>query len=395
MKKIFILLLVLVSSFYFIFSLRTHLFFSLDDFTILAYFKTHSFRTMVEQFLLYGDPWGFHKIIGYLNLRLLYLSFGTNPLPYIINNQVLQTANVVILFLIISKLTQDNPKAFILALIFNSLYLYYFSNVHEYLVTFFCLLTIRFYQDSHFRLALSFFFLALFSKEIALSLPLFLLAVTLFQKKSLKPLFPFFSLATLYFAYQLAFVVAREPVNANHPYAIVTNPQTIWQNLHFYFPPAWFFVIIVPSVLIAHRRVYLLLLPALLALFPALVLKNRQETYYLYLPLAYLCLYLAAILPRFHLKTSVVFGAIILLLGGRKLLPPLARQNFINWQKHSVEQVVDLVAKKLESEPNTSTIIIDKSKLERDAVLMLESGTLDLFLPISLAARYHSTKVVY
>ena len=184
-------------------------------------------------------------------------------------------------------------------------------------------------------------------------------------------------------------------MNPDHIYATSTHLVTIWQNLRFYLSTSWLIVIGASLFFAFRRRAILLLICALLTLFPALILLNRQETYYLYLPLAYLCLYLALLFPGLRPKTSVLYIAVFLLLGGRKLLPPLARQEFTNWQKHSVGQVISLVRNKLETDPNVTQIAIDDTKLERDARLMLESDTVDLFLPSSLAKKYHSVKVVY
>ncbi len=395
MKRAFIILLLFFSFLYLFFSIKTHLFFSQDDFAVLAYFKSHSVGEMVREFFFYGDIWGFHKVLGYLNLRLLYDLFGVWDLPYILNNQFLHAGNLILLFLVISQLTEDNFKAFLFSLIFNSLYLYYFSNVHEYLATFLTLLSVYSYVKSHTRLALVCFFLALSAKEIAMSLPLLLFSITFFQRKSFQPLFSFFSLALFYFAYQLAFLVTKAPVDPDHPYATTVQISTIWHNLRFYLSTHWLLVISTSLGFVFRRRTFLFLLTALLTFFPALVLKNRQEGYYLYLPLAYLCLYLALTFPKFQLKTSIIFLTVFFFLGGRKILPPIAHRDFTNWQKYSLDQVVSSVASKLENEPSAKEIFIDKSKLERDALLMLESGTTDLFLPVSLADKYRAVKVVY
>jgi hypothetical protein len=262
-------------------------------------------------------------------------------------------------------------------------------------VTFFSLLSIYLYLRSRQHIALISFLFALASKEIALGVLLFLLSLTLFQRKKIKPLFPFFSLAIFYFAYQLAFLVTKEPVGTDHSYATTSSLPIVWRNFRFYLSTPWLLVIGVSLIFAPRRRALLFFTTALLTLFPALILRNRQETYYLYLPLAYLCLYLAILFPNLRPKTSVLYIAVFLLLGGRQLLPPIAHQDFTNWQKHSIEQIISLVRNKLETDPDVTQIAIDNAKLERDARLMLESDTVDLFLPISLAKKYHTVKVVY
>src|SRR3989344_5055309 len=69
--------LVFLSFLHLFFALRTHVFFSGDDFAVLAYIRAHTALDMTRTFLTQGDIWGFKKILGYLFLkypRYLYLS---------------------------------------------------------------------------------------------------------------------------------------------------------------------------------------------------------------------------------------------------------------------------------------------------------------------------------
>lgn len=370
MKKVLILFLLAVSSLYLLFSIRTNVFFSQDDFSVLAYFKSHTTIAMIRQFLLYGDLWGFHKIIGYLNLRFLYLFFGVNPVAYIVNNQIIHSANVILLFLILSLLSKDQSKAFFFAIIFNSLYLFYFSNVHEYLVTFFCLLSIYLFLNSRPRLSLLIFMLALLTKEIALSLPLILLSTDYIQNKKNKSMIPFFVLAVLYLIFQLGFIFAKITAFDN-PYATSFYLLSLWRNFLFYIPLPWLVVFVVTLIFSARKKTLLFFITALLTLAPALILKNRHEEYYLYLPLTYFCFFLCLTFPIFSRSSLVIFIAVFFILGGRKLLPPFARQEFTNWQKDSIDRTLGSIA---------AGVPPDIEKLERDAKLMMETDTFDLFL---------------
>lgn len=366
-----IVLLLAVSSLYLLFSIRTNVFFSLDDFSILAYFKSHSTIAMIRQFLLNGDLWGFHKIIGYLNLQFLYSFFGVNPVAYIINNQIIHSANVILLFLILSLLSKDRPKAFFFAIIFNSLYLFYFSNVHEYLVTFFCLLSIYLYLNSRPHLSLLIFGLALLTKEIALSLPLILLSTDYIQNKKKKSVIPFYVLAVFYLIFQSSFIFAKI-AGSDNPYATSFHLSSLWRNFLFYIPPSWLVVFAVTLIFSVRMKSLLFFIAALLTLAPALILKNRHEEYYLYLPLAYFCFFLGTTLPKLSRNSLIIFIVVFFLLGGRKLLPPIARQEFTNWQKDSIDRALESIA---------VGIPPDIEKLERDAKLMIETNTFDLFLP--------------
>ena len=316
--------------------------------------------------------WGFHKIVGYLNLRFLYSFFGVNPVAYIINNQIIHSANVVLIFLILNLLSKDNLKAFFFAIIFNSLYLFYFSNVHEYLVTFLCLLSIYFYLNSRLRLSLVIFLLALLTKEIALGLPLILLSINYFRNKKTTSLMPFYILALFYLIFQLGFIFAKTAGNPDSPYATTFHLPSLWRNFLFYIPLPWLTVFTATLIFSARKRTFLFFIFAILTLAPALILKNRHEGYYLYLPLAYLCIFLGLTLPKFSRTFLIIYVAIFFLFGGRKLLPPIAHQEFTNWQKDSIDNALESIA---------AGKLPDGEKLERDAKLMIETNTFDLFLP--------------
>lgn len=384
-----IILLLFISSFHLLFAIRTQLYFSLDDFAVLAYFKTHPTSEMVRQFLIRGDIWGFHKILGYLDLRLLFHFFGVSAFPYILNNHLLHVGNVLLLFLISKYLTGDNLKAFFFSLVFNSLYLLYFSNVHEYLVTLLSLGSVYCYvRYSRYHLSLLFFALALLTKEVAIFVPLILFALVHYQKKPWRNLLPFFYLGILFASYQLAFMEGRAKLPATHPYTITFFLPTIWRNLRFYLNSRWLILLGVSLVLFFRRRTLLFLATALLTLGPALILVNRHEIYYLYLPLAYLCLFLALTLPSFRLKTIPLYLILFVLLGGRGLLPPIARHDYPNWQKDSVDRALGLVESTLTKTPNAKEINFGQITLERDAQQMLEQNAVSLFLPKPIAQKY-------
>jgi hypothetical protein len=61
-----------------------------------------------------------------------------------------------------------------------------------------------------------------------------------------------------------------------------------------------------------------------------------------------------------------------IIFGGRSVLPKIARQEFPNWQKESMKQVLDRV--------ESGSRDFSDLNLERDAKLMIGSGTTDLFV---------------
>ncbi len=384
-----VLLLLLLSGLHLLYAWRTQLYFSQDDFTVLAYFKTYPVWIMIRQFLIRGDPWGFHKLLGYLNLRLVYDLFGVQPWPYIINNHLLQTANVLLLYLITVRLTGERAKAFFLAIIFNATYLLYFSNVHEYLVTTLSLSTIyAFLTAGKRRWSVVLFVLALLTKEVAASLPLVLTAINISQRRSIRAVMPFWLLAGVYGLWQLSFASVRLTLPADQPYATTFQVSTWWRNLQLYLSPHWAVLLLCSLVLIWHRRSFWLLITFLVTLFPALMLKNRHEYYYWYLPSVYLMFYLGITIPQFNLRTWPLYVAIFFWLGGRQLLPIVARKTYPNWQLASIRQVLTQVQSSLKNNPETEEIDFATLKLERDARLLLDSNVIDLFLPATISAHY-------
>jgi len=345
---------------------------------------------MVKQFLARGDMFGFRKILGYVNLKLLFDLFKINPLPYLISNHLIHTFNLIFLFLIVKHLTKRSFAAFFISVIFNKFYLFYFSNVHEYLVCFFCLLTIYLFFKFPKRpyLSLTAFLLALLTKEIAFTLPLLLFSLTFIQKTSKKGLIPFFFLLALYFLNQLRFLLSGNTLPPNQSYAVSLKLATIRYNLLFYFKPAVLLLSIIPPFLTKKFKSFPVLLIAILTLAPMLVFKNRREIYYLYLPMSYFLIYFSLHLPKLSVKTIPVFALIFLIFGGRQVLPKIARQNFPNWQKVSLENVTSCVKSTLKNNPESMEINISHIHLERDARAMLEYNVIDLFLPKFLSEQY-------
>ncbi len=130
---------------------------------------------------------GYRPVQG-LYMYLLYHLFGFNPDGYHWAHNLLHAANAVLLFLIAAKVSKRWRFAFIAALIYAVLPNYslavFWHAVVDPLAAFFYLLTIllwtRYLDTRHARdyvLAFCAFVFALFSKEIAIFLPLFLFLI--------------------------------------------------------------------------------------------------------------------------------------------------------------------------------------------------------------------------
>lgn len=386
-----ITLLVFLSSLHLLYAIRTSLYFSVDDFGVLSYIRNHSSANIFTNFLINGDLFGFRKILGYEVMKLLFDFFRVNPLPYILTNHFFQLTNLILLFFIIKFLTKNSFSAFFISMLFNKVYLFYFSNIHEYLACFFALLTILLFLKYPKRLYLSLttFVLALMSKELAFSIPFILASLAFVKKINIKSVLPFFWVLVVYCIYQLSFVLkgAGLPKN-NGSYQISLNPNQLLSAFIFYFPVASILLIAALIALQKKFDVLWLAVSIVLTILPALFLNNRHEAYYIYIPFAYFAILLSLLLPKITFKNFILYIAIIFVFGGRGVFPVVARQNYPNWQKVSMENVLSRVEAALTDNPKAKEIVLKDIYLERDARLMLRSGTLDLFLPENISSKY-------
>lgn len=384
-------LLALLALWHLIFALRTQVYFSQDDFAVFAYFKQYSPLKLFWRFLTFGDIWSFHKVIGFINFRILFHFFGTNHLAYLLHNHILHTLNLFLVYLIIIFFTKDYFKPLFFSIIFNRLYLSYFSNVHEYLVTLFSLLSIYiFFRFPKYRfVSVLSFILGLLTKEVALAVPLMLWALIRPKDLKIKQLFPYLVVSFLYLIYQFSFIQKKASLPADHPYLLCFQAQCWINNLRFYLSSGELLLIFISLFLSFSRKTYWILIASLFSLIPALLLKQRLETYYLYLPLAYLCIYLAITIPPPSLKTAFMYPMIFLLMGGRQILPPIVWQTYSNWQLNSIKKVISRVENNLQTKPSSQLDIsfIDL-KLERDAHLLLGSQIIELFINKNLSNQY-------
>lgn len=387
---ILILSLVSLAFFHLLFALRTNLYFSGDDFITLSFISRHNMFSMIKSFFFHGDLYGFRRVLGYVVVKALFDLFQVNPLPYTLVNHILHTLNLLVFFLVIKLLTNKPLVAFFVSIIFNKIYLFYYSNLHEYLLTLFCLLAIYFYLKNPRKIwpSLLCFILGLLIKEMAATLPVLLLAMAMIKKFNKKYLWPFFATLTVYLFYQSSFIFTGRMLPGATSYQLTFSFNAIKSNFLFYFSPSLMVGLL--GVLLIGRKIkpIFILLVALLTLTPVFFFKSRLQDYYFYLPFAYILMYLSLLLPKMSLKSLPLFVIIFLLFGGREVLPKIAWQEFPNWQKVSVENVTGLVEESLKDKRGLQEIKIDQVYLERDARTMLEYNVLDLFLPESITSRY-------
>lgn len=384
-----LLLLALLPLWHLIYALRTGLYFSQDDFAVFAYFKQYDAWELLVRFLTKGDIWGFHKVIGFMNMRALFEFFGTNHYVYLLNNHLIHTVNILLLFLLLYRLSNDYLRALFFGIVFNKIYLFYFSNVHEYLVVTFILLTtyVYFFSKNKF-LAVILFAMALLTKEVAFTLPFLLFALEFYKngRRNLGQLTPFFVVLLIYVIYQLNFLTNKIGLPADHPYLICLTWSCWSSNFSFYISNL--LVILLAATLYSGvlRKSILILVVFILSLLPAVLLQSRHEGYYFYLPLMYLCIYFCLSLPRVELRSLVLYVGVFWAMGGRSILPIVVWRDYINWQRISIDRVLYIVEK--ESYMAPTIIDFSTTPLERDAEHLLGSNIVEFFLKRELAEKY-------
>lgn len=387
---IYILILVFINFLWMLFAFRTNAFFSIDDFRVLAYFKGHTVLQMIPDFLMHGDIFHYRKLVGFIVFGSLFENFGTNPNAFIAAMFLIQTANAILLFFVLRFLTKRDFASFFLSVVFTKFYLFYFSNLHEICAAFFILLSIFLYfkypQKIYFSLTA--YVLALFSKELAYSLPFFLLAVGIIRKQNLKRTYPFFAVLILYALYQTFFVFYLKDRSFIGAYGVTLSLKNFYEMILFYLSPVLIGVLVLAPLAAKRYKPLLILGVFFMTILPVLFFGARREMYYIYIPAIYLLSYISMYLPEISLKSAILYLLIFAVFGGRSILPKVARQNFPNWQKVSLEKVVGRVRPGLAGYPPEANIDISDIKLERDANLMLENGVLGLFVGKDYSGQY-------
>lgn len=391
--RLFVFFLILLSFAHLVFAFRINSFFSVDDFAVLAYLKNNNLLTMIGEFLSKGDVFGFRKVIGFLFFGTVYSLFGTNAHAFVFTNFIFHTANLLLIFAVVRYLTKRDYVAFFVSIIFNKYYLFYFSNIHEYSATLFSLLSIYLFLSLPKKIYLSLisFILALLSKELAFSLPFFLLGICWVLGKDMRKVVPHFLILLIYAAYQSFFWASGMFVPENLSYTPSYSPESIVRGTFFYLDWKILVFLFVLPFLTKKYKTLTLFAVGIFTLLPALVFVNRRELYYLYLPGGYILIYLGLVFPRSFKKATLTFLVALFVFGGRTVFPKIARQEFTNVQKESIKKVVFEVEGSLNNRPEEAEIDLSQVNLERDAKLMLTSDVLDLFVKDNIAEDYTFT----
>lgn len=308
--------------------LRNDPFFLSDDFAHLRLVNENSYLDLARMAFSGGGIWVGHRIIGAFWLfKAIFQLFGVKTEAFIAANFILHSANVLLFYLITQKLKKTSVTI-LTAFILGSFYLTWISNMHEIMGATFALLTTLFWvkwlsgQKKAYLLAIVFYIMAIFTKEITFLLPISLGFITVFynyhatqieKDKIVRHLIPFAAIFLVYlFTYGASFLNYRT-LPSQDSYKIGINLASIAENLRFYggytFPIAKSsliaLVLIFSSFIIFDLAKKIpIMIPFLISFFsflgPALLFEKRVSYYYSYIATFFLFIGLTFFLDEAH-----------------------------------------------------------------------------------------------
>jgi hypothetical protein len=265
--------------------------------------------------------------LGHLFFRLMGDNFELKFPPYVAALHLLHLLNVLLLWLILRRLSIP-PLACGAGVLLFAFHMGVFDvywkpmYVFDLLCGTFCLLTLLFWMSErpHFWiLALLSFWLAFRSKEIAVMLPVALIAYELwFGRRRWLRLAPFVALSLWFGVQGLMHGSALKS-----DYSLSLRPGDLWNSAVFYAAklmvspdqgPLLLVALIAglftAALLVRDRRVLLGLILFAAMLLPMLLLSNRLNGAYLYVPLIGLAIAFAAVSARGHIALVLLFFAL-------------------------------------------------------------------------------------
>ena len=281
-------------------------YFSDDDLDKMGWPTVLSNGAFVHEILTPKLSEGNVRPVGYLYYRYMGRAFKWNYRPWVIVLQAGHLINVILLFFVLRRFDFSDFAAGVGALfyVFHAALIYIYwqpQYIFEVLACMFCLLTLLLYVRGHWILAIVPFWLAYKSKEIAVTLPVALLAWEWFLgSRKWKRLIPYF-LISLNFGLQA--LVVNQTIAPDAGYALRFDPATLWHTIAFYssaivfLPFAGLALLLVP-IFTRDRRVWVGLIFMAALFVPMLVLPSRLETVYWYIPMVGLTIAIAALATR-------------------------------------------------------------------------------------------------
>jgi len=239
------------------------------------------------------DPSNFRPA-AFLYYRYMGRTFKLHYTPYVAVLQALHILNAILLFFILRRLDLPSIAAWTGALfyVFSAVAMEAYWKpmyVFDLMCATFCLATMLLYIRGRWILAVPMMWLAYKSKEMAVMLPVALLAHDfLFGRLKLWwRLIPFFVISLLF---GLQALWHNTHMTVKDVYALNFSPRLLWNTIAFYsssalFIPFGVIAILLLPLLLRDRRLILGLVTMLALLFPLIALSNRVANAYWYVPL--------------------------------------------------------------------------------------------------------------
>jgi len=315
------LLLLTITSIYFVYLLNDSRYFFYDDFTGFTFVVPRSFWQIIKDSLLSRDV-DRHKIIGYLVTKLIYNLADLKVEVYFLSLFIFHTLNSFLLFNLLKRLSKKPLISLFLASVFAwRFYLWWFSNIHMYLAGLSMFLTIHLWlnylenqKSKNLFLIWIIFPLMIYSYGPTVLLPPALFLLSLFLKKSPKKLLPliFISITYLLIYSGTQANIARF-TDSNNPYFRPVSVSTYLTTSSIYLSDLsagllpqsiWLTV----SIWLAGLVAILKFKPKLLLIalcFPVTLLANsffpkHTMFYYLYTPIVFIFILFSYLLQSKH-----------------------------------------------------------------------------------------------
>jgi len=259
---------------------------------------------------------GHFRPTGHLFYKLAWPMFGLWFPPYVGVLQAIHLANVCLLWLVLRRLGLPLAAACAGALFFG-FHMAVFAVFWEPMYVFdllcgtFCLLSLLAYLYERWILALVAFWFAYRAKELAVTLPVMLVAYEFWlRNKRWKRLLPFFAISVW-----MGISALLHNTDHTSDWALHFEPTSIWRCILFYssrffLVPFAGFVLLALPFLVRDRRVLWGVVCCCLLLSTLLLLPGRLFSPYAYVPLIGAAIALAAVFARAPQVAVAAFFAV-------------------------------------------------------------------------------------
>lgn len=398
-KILFLFLVAILPSLFFAVRLILNDYFLSDDYDHFALSGTLSFFEMFKKGVMADNLWAFHRLFtGFWFFKFVNTLFGTRYEAFVLANLLVHLLNTYFLFSLLKRITKNVFVVTICTFIFNSFYLTWISNIHEYLAGFFFLSTfLVLYKlvfernKSNLKLILlsSFtYVLAIYSKEVTFVLPYTFVAFLIFLKnyskqkehKSIKilevlsKLKLIFSLSLIYLFVFIKDFTRFSSFSKGSGYDTIFELGSVLERLSYYISDrlpifSGLFGLIVLLVIIFGFDLIkkkLILVPTfasyVMLIFPLLFI-NKYTSYYNYIPLIFLVIMLIVFLEKVSLNKYIfiISTALLLVFGIKHNVPTQENCFLIQYPRELARKTaIKQVVKRLENGETISDKELDE-----------------------------------